>query len=168
MKSLILLRHAKSDWNTDFQRDHERPINDRGVRASKTVGRFLARAGEVPALVVTSSAVRARTTVELAAQAGEWQTSIEVTGALYEASDEAVLEVIHGLSEDSEGVLLAGHEPTWSSMVQRLTGARAKVVTATMVRIDLGVSRWQDVSFGLGTLVWSVSPKLLQRAGLGD
>lgn len=167
MKTLILLRHAKSDWGRGFERDHERPLNRRGQRAAMIVGRFLSTAAEVPAAVVTSSAVRARSTVELAAAAGSWACQVEVTEALYEASSEAVLEVIRGRPDTQESVLLAGHEPTWSRLVEQFTGGRARVVTATMVRIDFAVSHWREVRFGGGTLEWLVSPKLLKRAGLG-
>ena len=167
MKTLILLRHAKSDWGSSFERDHDRPLNRRGERAANTVGRFLAAASEIPAAVVTSSAVRARTTVELAAKAGDWRCPVEVTETLYEASSEAVLEVLRGRPDAQESVLFAGHEPTWSRLVEQFTGGRARVVTATMVRIDFPVSHWREVRFGIGILEWLVSPKLLERAGLG-
>lgn len=168
MKTLLLLRHAKSDWGSGFERDHERPLNPRGQRAAKSVGRFLDITEEVPAAVVTSSAVRARTTVELAAQAGAWSCPVTVTDALYEATPEAVLEVIRKHPDADESLLLAGHEPTWSRLVECFTGGRAKVVTATLVRIDFAVTHWRDVRFAGGTLVWLVSPKLLERAGIGS
>jgi len=168
MKTLILLRHAKSDWGSGLERDHERSLNPRGQRAAKIVGRFLEMAAEVPAAVVTSSAVRARTTVELAAEAGGWSCPVAVTDSLYEATPEVVLEVIRERPDTQDSLLLAGHEPTWSRLVERFTGGRAKVVTATLVRIDFAVARWREVRFAAGTLVWMVSPKLLERAGLGS
>jgi phosphohistidine phosphatase len=167
MKTLILLRHAKSDWGSGLERDHERPLNSRGQRSAETVGRFLELSMEVPAGVVTSSAVRARTTVELAAEAGGWSCPVEVTNSLYEATPEAVLKVIQERPDAQDSLLLAGHEPTWSRLVERFTGGRAKIVTATLVRIDFSVAHWREVRFAGGTLVWLVSPKLLERAGLG-
>ena len=167
MKTLILLRHAKSDWGSGFERDHERPLNARGRRSAHSVGCFLAAAQEVPDAVVTSSAVRARTTVELAAEAGGWHCPVEVASVLYEATGEAVLEVIRRRPDAQSSVLLAGHEPTWSKLVEQFTGARAKIVTATLVRIDFAVAHWREVRFAGGTLIWLLSPKLLERAGLG-
>jgi phosphohistidine phosphatase len=72
VKTLYLLRHAKSDWNNAFDGDHDRPLAPRGIEAAERVGRVLAAAGEIPDRILTSSAVRARTTVELAAESGDW------------------------------------------------------------------------------------------------
>jgi phosphohistidine phosphatase len=161
VKTIILLRHAKSDWNASFERDHERPINERGRQAADRVGRFLVEADQVPDAVVTSSAVRARTTVERAMAAGGWSCPVEVTDRLYEASPGEVLSVIQGLSPQVDRVLLAGHEPTWSTLVEEFTGARAKVVTAALVCIELAVPDWRRVTFGGGQLLWFLPPRLL-------
>ena len=72
MKRLMILRHGKSDWNAGASSDHARPLNRRGTGAAMTMGRLLTRLGEVPDLIVTSSAVRARETALLAADAGDW------------------------------------------------------------------------------------------------
>ena len=73
MKTLILFRHGKSDWNTDYAADHDRPLAKRGRNAAATMGAMLARIEQVSDRVLTSSAVRARETVELAAEAGGWK-----------------------------------------------------------------------------------------------
>ncbi len=68
MKTLIFFRHGKSDWDAEYHGDHNRPVAKRGRKAAKLMGRFLASTGQVPDSVVTSSALRARSTFELAAQ----------------------------------------------------------------------------------------------------
>ena len=161
MKTLLLLRHAKSDWNASFERDHERPINKRGRRSADQVGRFLVAADQVPDAVVTSSAVRARTTVERAMEAGGWSCPVEVTERLYEASTGEVLSLLQDLPHNVNRVLLAGHEPTWSTLVEEFTGARAKMVTAAVACIELAAPDWQRVSFGMGQLAWLLPPRLL-------
>ena len=163
-KSVIFFRHGKSDWNAAFGSDHERPINQRGHRDSLRMGRFLADAENVPDRVVTSSALRARQTLERAVEGGKWgEVSTRVTDDLYEASPEAVLSVIRMQDNTLERLLLVGHEPTWSSMISLFIGGGAvKVSTATMARIDFMVPRWKDVAFGRGTLRWFVPPKLLR------
>lgn len=171
MKTLILLRHAKSDWSSGIQRDHDRPLNRRGERAASTVGRFLAAIGEVPDGVISSSAVRARSTAELAIEAGGWDRSLEVTDELYDTTPESALAVARGTSEAHSSLLLAGHEPTWSELAGRLVGApphgaTVRMVTACMVRIDFPVERWRDIGFGRGTLMWLIPPKLLQKGGV--
>ena len=166
MKTLILFRHGKSDWGADFGSDHERPINERGVRSARLMGRFLAAADQVPELAVTSSALRARTTLELAAEAGQWDCPIEVTDDLYNTYADAVIARIRMGDDGVDAVLLAGHEPVWSELAGGLIGgAHVRVPTATMVRIDFAVARWHDVKPGGGTLMWLVTPRLLEGWG---
>ncbi len=164
MKSLILFRHGKSDWDTGIEVDHERPLAPRGVRAAKTMGRFLELAAQPPDAVVTSSAVRARTAVELAVAAGNWGCEIRVTSALYEATPDAVLAEIHSEPGATQTLLLAGHEPTWSAMTSLfIGGGEVRFPTAAMTRIDFAVDRWADVRLGTGELVWLTPPKLFTR-----
>ncbi len=169
MKTLTLLRHGKSDWKVEFGSDHERPINSRGRLSAQAVGRFLKHGEMVPDAVVTSTAVRARTTVEHAAQAGEWDCPIITTKGFYDSHPEAALEVVQGQNDSYRHLLLAGHEPTWSSMASRLIGGgNLHVVTATLVHIELPVTRWAEVAWGRGQLLWMLPPRLLMRSGLDD
>ena len=162
MKSLILFRHGKSDWNLDTGSDHDRPVSERGQRAARVMGRFLGLAGQAPDSVVTSSAVRARTTVELASEAGSWGSPIRVTRALYEATPSGVLEVVRAEPGETRVLLLGGHEPTWSELVSLLIGGgSAAIPTACMARIDFDVDAWSGADYGRGKLVWLVPPKLL-------
>lgn len=165
MKTLLLMRHAKSDWAADYEDDHDRPLNARGRRAAPAMGRFLGRAGIVPELVVTSSAVRASETVRLAAEAGAWKAPVQVSSDLYGASPEGVLAVIRRCRDDVQSVLLAGHEPTWSLTAAGLVGgANFRFPTAAIACIRFGVDRWSEVGFGRGELAWFVTPKLLKRS----
>lgn len=163
MKTVIFFRHGKSDWTAEFGEDHERPVNKRGRRASERMGRFLADAGGLPDRIVTSSAVRARTTLELAAREGAWgEIPTVVTADLYEASVADVLEVIQSQDENIERLLLVGHEPTWSEMIGRLIGgARIKMSTGAMACIECNAPTWRTVALGSGTLRWMVPPKVL-------
>lgn len=161
MKTILLLRHGKSDWANPVP-DHGRPLNKRGRKAAALMGRFLARAGELPQLVITSSALRARDTVALAIQAGEWERTVVVRDALYESSPEDVLAGIRSENDGVNSVLLAGHEPTWSELASGLCGGlRLRLPTAAVVRIDVDVDRWRAVELGGGEMVWLVTPRLL-------
>jgi len=164
MKTVIFFRHGKSDWNANFGADHERPINKRGRQASARMGRFLADAGQLPDRIITSSAVRARETLERAAKDGEWgEISTLVTRDLYEASPSAVLDVIRSEDDDLTRLLLVGHEPTWSDAIGRMIGGgRIKMSTATMARVDFEITSWQEVDFNQGVLKWLVPPKSLK------
>ncbi|MEY3296977.1 MAG: Phosphohistidine phosphatase SixA [Cyanobacteriota bacterium] len=161
-KHLILFRHGKSDWEASFNRDHDRPVAERGRRAAKTMGRWLTAVDRVPDLAVTSSAVRAKTTLELAAAAGQWTCPIQVTDALYEATVETVLAVIQHQTDAYQSLMLVGHEPTWSDTLAHLMGGGlVRMPTAAMACLGFGVDHWAQVSQGRGTLLWLMPPKLL-------
>ena len=165
MKSIVFFRHAKSDWNAAFDSDHGRPINKRGHRDARRMGRFLAEIDFLPDRIVSSTARRARTTLERAVEEGSWgEISTDLSDALYDASLPDVIDVIQNQSEQFSRLLLVGHEPTWSSMVGRLVGnGSVRISTATMARVDLSVPTWKHVDFGRGELRWLVPPKLLRR-----
>lgn len=164
MKTILFLRHGKSDWNARFGRDHERPINERGRTDARRMGRFLAEIECLPDRILSSSAVRARTTLEYAREEGDWEEiSTEITSALYEASPADVLALVQEQEDTFERLLLVGHEPTWSTMVGKLVGeAGVRITTATVARVDFRVGQWKQVAFGSGELQWLVTPKLLR------
>jgi phosphohistidine phosphatase len=169
MKSVILLRHAKSDWEADYESDHDRPLNKRGRKAAAMMGHYLGSLGQLPDLVLSSTALRARETVSRAAEAGDWDCPVELTPELYEASPGSALELIRNRDDALGSLLLTGHEPTWSVLAGILVGgASLRMPTAAMARIDFSVESWGDVEPGNGTLIWQVTPKLLGRIGFED
>ena len=164
MLELLVMRHAKSDWDSGAGDDHERPLSDRGVKAARTIGRFLARAEMVPELVISSTAVRARATVELAAAAGEWRCPVEHTRAFYGADAGAIFSKLVARSAPSR-LMVVGHEPTWSELVSLLIGGGAvRMATAAVACVELPADRWSAIEPGSGRLAWLVTPKLLRFA----
>ena len=162
MKTVIFFRHGKSDWDAEYGEDHDRPLAKRGKRAAKKMGRYLANIAELPDLVVSSSALRARKTTQLAAKAGDWDVEVRETRSLYEASPSEILDVVRGLPEEASSVMLVGHEPVWSSSISLLSGARSvRFPTAAMASIRFDVTSWADVTPGTGTLRWLVVPRSL-------
>ncbi len=160
MKTLILFRHGKSDWDHETG-DHERPLAKRGLTAARTMGRLLSLAGEAPDSIVTSSATRARTSVELAREAGPWEAPVRVTRSLYEATPHLVMEELKAEPDSTSALLMAGHQPTWSELTSLLiSGGVVPFPTAAMARVDLSISSWKDAARGTGELVWFIRPKL--------
>ncbi len=159
-KRLILFRHGKSDWTADFENDHGRPLAKRGVKAAKVMGRLLKTSGQIPDAVITSSAVRAQSTVDLACKEGEWNCSVQVKNSLYEAKPDQILEEVKQVPNAISTLLLAGHEPTWSQLTSLLIGGgRIHFPTAAMVRIDFEIGSWEQVEYGKGALVWLLQPR---------
>jgi phosphohistidine phosphatase len=132
------------------------------------MGALLAQAGQIPDRVLTSSAVRALDTVRLAAEAGGWTCPVEVVPEFYGSSAPAVLARVRQEEDGASSLLLAGHEPTWSSLFLELTGGLVRFPTAAMARIDVGTDSWSGVEAGRGMLVWFLTPRLIKAAWLKD
>ena len=145
------MRHAKSDWDADFASDHERPLNERGVRSARLMGRFLAAHDLEPGHVISSTAVRARTTAELAATAGGWNAGIDLDRSLYETGPVQVIERVRR-SPAIGRLMIVGHQPTWGNVVTELTGESVEVKTATVAVVAFDVESWSDIGPGLGKL----------------
>ena len=158
MPTLLLMRHAKSDWDTDYDADQDRPLNKRGVRSARLMGRLVAGLDMVPDLAVSSDALRARATVELAAEAGGWGCPLEFESGLYGSGPDAVLSLAAALPPVGS-VMLVGHQPTWSLLVQRLTGARAELKTASIAAIDLTIDDWSELEQAQGMLTALHNPR---------
>ncbi len=159
MKRLLVMRHAKSDWSGGVT-DHDRPLSRRGTKAATSMGRVLSRMGQVPDHVISSSAVRAHTTVLLAADAGEWDTTITTTRHLYGTSIETALAVAAAAPRATERLMLVGHEPAWGALVAHLSGAAVQVKTATVVALDCFASEWPDLPAARAEIAFVLQPRL--------
>ena len=160
MKRLIILRHAKSSWADTSLDDWQRPLNDRGRSDAPRVGEWLREHAIVPDLIVTSDAVRARTTAEAVAGTAGYSRDIVVTPSLYEASTSDILGVVNELPEEARSTLLVGHNPGVASVIRTLTGEYCEVPTASMYVLDLPVDRWSDVNATTAaSIVWAFRPR---------
>src|SRR5689334_12966556 len=121
MRRLILLRHAKSDRNQAGKTDHDRVLNERGVKDSRVIGAFLAHHGFVPDLAVVSTAARARETWALTANALP-KTPVQVERRVYEASTETLLDVIMRTAAEIKTLMLVGHNPSIHDAAVDLVG----------------------------------------------
>jgi phosphohistidine phosphatase len=164
---LLLLRHGKSDWEAGAGSDHDRPLAKRGRGAARRMGRLLARVGLVPARAITSSALRARATAELAAAEGGFGDRLEVTSDLYEATPEGVLTLLRSQPGAASPLLLVGHEPTFSAATSLLIGGgRIHLPTAALAALRFDAGAWSEVEAGSGELASLLLPRLLDRLGL--
>src|ERR1051325_3345599 len=111
MKTLFLLRHAKSSWKDETLADFERPLNRRGKHAAETMGEYLKAKGVVPELILCSPAVRARETLALVTKAAKWATEVRYDQRIYEASGLRLAEVMAQIENDRKLVMMVGHNP---------------------------------------------------------
>jgi phosphohistidine phosphatase len=111
--------------------------------------------------VITSTAVRARTTYELAAEEGGWDAPHERTERLYHAGPSTLLEIAQGAPDEADVIALFGHEPTFSEATRMLVGGgRHRVPTAAVVGIAFEVEAWREIAFGAGELRFLLPPRL--------
>ena len=139
------MRHAKSDWSADYGADHDRPLNDRGRRSARAIGEALSSDDEAPDHIISSTAVRARTTAELATDAGGWGCELVLDSKLYGGGADTVVSVATS-SGEGQRLMLVGHQPTWSILVSVLTGERVEVRTATVALIDFPIDDWSQIT----------------------
>lgn len=162
MKSLYLLRHGKSDWDADFDRDRDRPISKRGRVAARKIARFLESRAIQPDVVLCSDALRTRQTIGHVLDELDWpQNLVRYDERLYLASVDGLYEAVRELDTELSA-LVVGHEPTLARAVARITGRTGvDVPTATLVGIELNVENWSDTGDGTGRLTIHVKPRSL-------
>jgi phosphohistidine phosphatase len=162
MKTLLVLRHAKSSWDDPALEDHERPLNKRGQRDAPRMGELVREIGLIPALVLSSDAVRARLTAEAVAEAAHYAGEILLHPHLYLASPADILSLLPTVRENAETVMIVGHNPGLEQLVEQLTGERMDLPTATLAQISLPIDRWRDLELSTrGTLLGLWRPKEL-------
>jgi phosphohistidine phosphatase len=162
MKTLLILRHAKSDWNNSRISDYERPLNGRGQQDAPRMGQLLRDEALVPELIITSSAERARTTAELVAMACGYESDIIYTRLLYLAAPDAYLEALRELGKAQERVMVVGHNPGIEYLVELLTEEKEVMSTATLAQVELPIEQWADLNDEvIGKLVNVWRPKEL-------
>ncbi|MDA8908869.1 MAG: histidine phosphatase family protein [Verrucomicrobiales bacterium] len=165
MKQLLLIRHAKSSWDFPGRSDHDRPLNDRGEHDAPAMAAALQQRGVTPDQIVTSSALRARTTAAIIAEGlGCSPEMIETESDLYLASPRTILTCVQNLNEASGTVLMFGHNPGMHEAVVRLTadpGVR-EFPTLAVARIEFDVEFWGEVDWNGGMLLELLTPKTLK------
>jgi phosphohistidine phosphatase len=157
MKTVHLLRHAKSDWSDAGVADHDRPLNRRGKQARRVIAEHV-KDWKVD-LVVCSTAQRARATAKpVVAALG---CPVRYDDALYEATPGTLLTVVHELDDANDAVMLVGHNPTMEDLTELLCARSPEYPTAALGTITFAVDHWRDVAPGRGTLAGFVTPASL-------
>jgi phosphohistidine phosphatase len=162
MRNLYLLRHAKSSWKDESLADFERPLAGRGRKACDTIGKFVLSKQLEFDLVICSTALRARDTIDLVRQRAKLRVEVRYDERIYEAGTERLLEVISQIESDKKSVLLVGHNPGFEDLLQLLTSEEPPFPTAALAKINWKNSKWSEPLEGKATLEWIVTPKELE------
>ncbi|HEU5294198.1 MAG TPA: histidine phosphatase family protein [Burkholderiaceae bacterium] len=146
MKTLYLVRHAKSSRDDPTLADRDRPLTDRGRDDAPVIGKRLARRRVLPDLIVSSPALRALTTAQLiAAEVGYPRKHIVVDDQLYAAGVDDLLAVIQGTDDKIDRLMLFGHNPEFSDLASRLAGHLLDMPTCSVAEFDYDSRSWSDV-----------------------
>ncbi len=162
MKTIYLMRHAKSSWNHPELEDHERPLNVRGLRDAPAMGRRLLRLDVIPDLLLTSTAVRARDTAEaVAREIGYPIPYIRALPELYHATGSQIVEIISAQENEASTIMLVGHNPAITEAAGRLTGTQVEwMPTCSVLCAVVDTHRWDDfASAGNASIKHRLQPK---------
>ena len=154
MKTLYLLRHAKSDWSNPTRPDHDRPLNRRGKRTRKAIARYVK--GWPLDLVVCSTARRARATAKPIVESLRCEVRYEPS--VYASSAAELLDVVRNAPDGARSVMLVGHNPGLEDLAAMVCGSPARFPTAALGTIELRIDHWRDAAPRTGTLAALVTP----------
>lgn len=171
MKTLMLLRHAKSDWNAPMTGDHDRKLNERGRKAAPRMGTFMKEKGFLPQEIWCSSAARTQETCELLTTSWEEGYELHISEGLYGAEERTLLAHTAKSDPGTRTALLIAHNPGMHGLALDLIGEVADGVstqklegnlpTAALAVFTFDVERWEDVAPHTGRLICYQVPKEL-------
>jgi phosphohistidine phosphatase len=170
VRTLLLLRHAKSSWDDPALDDHARPLTPRGIRAARRIGEYLQDEHVRLDLVLCSSARRARQTFEELQPTVEDVAEAQIVDELYGASASMILQQLRAIDGAVSSVLVIGHNPGMEDLASDLAGdgdpaamtqLRTKFPTAAIAILDLGSTEWAGLGPGAGHLTALVVPREL-------
>jgi phosphohistidine phosphatase len=161
MKTLYLMRHAKSSWDFEYLSDHDRPLNNRGRKAAPLMGReLMAREVEID-LLISSSAVRALNTASLVAKELEYDPEkIAVEEQIYKANKHELLNIIGSIPNQFDKVMLIGHNNTITDLANMLSPEMIpNIPTAGVVVLSFACNTWREISKENATFEFFDYPK---------
>jgi phosphohistidine phosphatase len=146
MKTLFLIRHAKSSWDDTALPDKDRPLDDRGRRDAPKMGKRLAKRDVKPDLILSSPARRALTTAEIIAKKLDYKRrDIVVDDRLYVCAADDLLNVIQTLGDNLERVMLFGHNPELTELAHRLSSKITHLPTCAVAEFTFNAKSWSII-----------------------
>jgi len=172
LKTLWLLRHAKSSWEEPGLKDFDRPLNKRGQKACQIMAELVARRAIRPDLILCSPALRTRDTHARIAEAAGLDRPACYDPRLYGADAAQLLRCLQGVEGEPSSILLIGHNPAIQELTlllarrgrtSDLDRVERKYPTAALAELRLGVARWAELAPGEAALAAFNEPKEIKR-----
>ena len=148
MKTLLILRHAKAVSKDPSLSDHDRPLDKFGKNDALHMGKLMKDKDIIPSFIISSTALRAKTTAEIVAKGCSYQGDIVINQSLYEAKPKDYLLILNTLTDKYNSVLIVGHSPTVEDTIQMLTDS-ADVITipsCVLSHLSLSIEKWSYLS----------------------
>ena len=162
MKTLLILRHAKSSWKDNSLDDHDRPLNKRGKRDAPRMGDLLREYDLTPDIILTSSAKRAKSTAKRAAEACGFDGRMIVSRELYAFGALAYFEAIRELPDEINSAMIVGHNPAMEELLDELCDEYLRMPTAALAQVELKIDQWSEIENApIGKLINLWRPKEL-------
>jgi phosphohistidine phosphatase len=146
MKTLLILRHAKSSWKKPDLPDHDRPLNKRGKKEAPKVGQYLKEKDLVPDLILCSTARRAMETAQAVADACGFEGKLEYHQDLYLSEPSIYLDILRCLPDEARRVMVVGHNPDVEELLTMLTEVDEHLTTSALAVVDLPISSWEELN----------------------
>ncbi len=159
MKTLYILRHAKSSWNNSDLADFDRPLNKRGREAAPLIGEMMYKNHFQPDLIISSPAERAKQTAISVRASAQLESEILFDERIYEASSRRLLQIISEQNDELKSLMLVGHNPGFEELLSILTGELCSMATANLAIVDLQIESWSAIAANRGTLRDFIKPQ---------
>jgi phosphohistidine phosphatase len=154
MKTLLLMRHGKSSWKNTKDGDKERPLTKKGEKDAHKMAEFLKEKDLLPQVILTSTAVRARTTARVILDKCAGEISFTALDSLYMAEPPVLVEALKTVSDAADRVLLVGHNPGLEGLALQLSGKVEGLSTATVTCLELPIASWSELTLETHAEKW--------------
>jgi phosphohistidine phosphatase len=160
---LYLMRHAQSADKQPGQADNERELTLKGMQDATQIGRHLYSEKIIPKFILSSTAIRAKTTAQLVSDVWKYETEkIQLEEELYEASVRTFLQLVKQLDDSIDSIMCVGHNPAISYLAEYLTKAEiGDMSPGSLVIIQFQTKSWNDSNEGTGALTTFITPENL-------
>lgn len=161
MKNLYLIRHAKSDWSNPLLSDFDRSLNKRGLKEAPLMGGILSKKGVHPDLILSSPALRAKTTaIEIARKLSYPLESIVYLPALYASDCETIFSILKDVSNTVNTLIVLGHNPEFTECVNAISGFEIEnIPTCGIAAMGLYEEKWSSIGLNSAQLLFLDTPK---------
>lgn len=165
MKTLYLVRHAKSSWDQSGIEDHERPIIEKGKKRTKVIIDYLLSQDITVDLMISSFAVRALDTARIIARALNYQESeIQISKSIYHGDADSLLDLFYDISDKVNSLMLFGHNPTITNFANFFLDKKIdSLPTSGVVCLEFDTDKWEEISTAKKRTKFVISPKSVKE-----